>query len=106
MKRLMFGLAGALACAAAVQAAEPAVQQQPVAPEASAQAAHEVTNTERGIDDRLCLSHAGSMIRSRADKKTGRCIDANGRSYSREDLDRTGEVNIADALRKLDPAIR
>ncbi|MGY0558430.1 MULTISPECIES: hypothetical protein [unclassified Lysobacter] len=34
------------------------------------------------------------------------CVNANGRVYSRSDLSRTGEVDLADALRKLDPAIR
>jgi hypothetical protein len=28
-----------------------------------------------------------------------------GRSYDREDLDRTGQTNIADALRMLDPSV-
>lgn len=33
------------------------------------------------------------------------CVSASGRAYSRSDLERTGEVDIADALRKRDPAI-
>ena len=67
--------------------------------------------------DRNCLRHTGSRIvatrnasRNRAARdgvaKSGqRCVAANGRVYSREDLDRTGEIDIADALRKLDPSI-
>ena len=66
--------------------------------------------------DRHCLRQTGSRIgtrhnttraaRERADKTPQRCIAANGRVYSRDDIDRTGEIDIADALRKLDPAIR
>jgi len=65
--------------------------------------------------DRNCLRQTGSRIVARAnatrsasdrsDKRGQRCVAANGRVYSREDIDRTGEVDIADALRKLDPAI-
>ena len=65
--------------------------------------------------DRNCLRQTGSRIVSRGnatrsasdltDKQGKRCIAAHGRVYSREDLDRTGEVDLADALRKLDPAI-
>ena len=66
--------------------------------------------------DRNCLRHTGSRIvardnttrsaRGRNDKLGQRCVAASGRVYSRDDLDRTGEVDIADALRKLDPSIR
>lgn len=67
--------------------------------------------------DRNCLRQTGSRIgtgynstrnssaRDRTDKNARRCIAGNGRVYTREDIDRTGEVDIADALRKLDPAI-
>ncbi|MGH8085645.1 MAG: hypothetical protein ACREPV_10265 [Lysobacter sp.] len=71
---------------------------------------------------RDCMRFTGSRIAaSRADRKERAdvdvdknvtqldrddCVAANGRVYSRDDLRRTGEVDIADALRKLDPAIR
>ena len=67
--------------------------------------------------DRHCLRQTGSRIVARAnttraraasnrDASQGRqCVAANGRVYSREDLERTGEVDIVDALRKLDPSI-
>lgn len=67
--------------------------------------------------DRNCLRQTGSRIVARynssrqstardgAGKTSQRCVAANGRVYSREDIELTGEVNIADALRKLDPAI-
>lgn len=66
--------------------------------------------------DRNCLQQTGSRIVSRYNAKRSaratdkpakgkRCVAAFGRVYSREDLDRTGEIDIADALRKLDPSI-
>lgn len=69
---------------------------------------------------RDCMRYTGSRVvssrtqrRARADaaEKVGEldrdgCVAANGRVYSREDLRRTGQTDIADALRMLDPAIR
>jgi hypothetical protein len=54
-----------------------------------------------------CLQYTGSRIRT-ADRKTGKpaCAQGPGRSYGRDDLDRTGQVDIADALRRLDPSIK
>jgi len=48
-----------------------------------------------------CIKDTGSRIKS----KEGDCRGP-GRTYSRDDLDRTGEINAADALRKLDPALQ
>jgi len=52
-----------------------------------------------------CVKDTGTNIRPR-DPKTGKalCIGP-GRSYSREQIDRTGQADIADALRRLDPSI-
>ena len=65
--------------------------------------------------DRNCLRQTGSRIvargnatrsaSDRTDKHGKRCVAANGRVYSREDIERTGEIDLAAALRKLDPAI-
>lgn len=101
MKRLMIGLLGAFAFAALAQAADP--PQDPVAQETAAPAAT-VEKAKSHSDDRICLRETGTRIQRR-DRKD-RCVNANGRSYTREDLDRTGDVNLADALRRLDPAIR
>jgi hypothetical protein len=102
MKRLMISLFGALAFAAVAQAAEP--QANPVADTT------QVTQDEAkkpDLDDRYCLRQTGTRIGSRnTSSKDQKCTGAMGRSYTREDLERTGDVNIADALRKLDPAIR
>ncbi|MBB6598690.1 hypothetical protein [Luteimonas sp. MC1825] len=61
-------------------------------------------------DDRFCIQDTGSRVvaarnaRSKSDEKD--CVAAGGRVYTREDIDRTGSVDIQDALRKLDPSIR
>lgn len=54
-----------------------------------------------------CLRYTGSRIRT-AERKNGRppCVQGPGRSFSRTDLNRTGQVDIADALRHLDPSIK
>jgi hypothetical protein len=53
-----------------------------------------------------CVKDTGTNIRPR-DPKTGKplCIGP-GRSYSRDQIDRTGQTNLADALRHLDPSVR
>ena len=61
-------------------------------------------------DDRFCIEQTGSRVtaarnaRSRSDEKE--CVAAGGRVYSREDIEKTGSVDIRDALRRLDPSIR
>lgn len=65
------------------------------------------------VSDRNCLRHTGSRITSQANaraeaRKDGskrQCAPLSGRSYTREDLDRTGAIDIADALRRLDPSV-
>ena len=54
--------------------------------------------------DRSCLRHTGSRLIGR-DRGDHKCAMATGRAYSREDLNRTGSTDLADALRRLDPAI-
>jgi len=54
-------------------------------------------------NDRNCLRETGSHIVNKGNKKT--CINANGKSFSRADIERTGTTDLADALRRLDPAI-
>lgn len=50
-----------------------------------------------------CVTETGSRIK-RKDKKG--CNGLAGRSYDREELDRTGANNIGDALQMLDPSIQ
>jgi hypothetical protein len=51
--------------------------------------------------DRNCLRETGSLIRA----KPGECLPVVGRSYSSEDIQRTGARNLGDALRLLDPSV-
>ncbi|WP_158752750.1 hypothetical protein [Dyella sp. S184] len=52
--------------------------------------------------DRNCIRDTGSLIPA----KKGQCLQAaTGRSYSRQDLQNTGAINNAQALRMLDPSI-
>jgi hypothetical protein len=51
--------------------------------------------------DRNCLRHTGSLIPA----KKGECMPVVGRSYSGDELRRTGAQNNARALQMLDPSI-
>jgi hypothetical protein len=48
-----------------------------------------------------CVRETGSYIK----RKDEKCNDVAGRSYSNDDLQTTGEINTADALKKLDPSL-
>jgi len=48
----------------------------------------------------FCIKDTGTRIKP----KDGECVGP-GRTYSREELDRTGSFNAAEALKKLDPAL-
>ncbi|MFC5579570.1 hypothetical protein [Rhodanobacter terrae] len=51
--------------------------------------------------DRNCLRETGSLIPA----KKGECLPVIGRSYSSEELRRTGHPDTARALQMLDPSI-
>ena len=51
--------------------------------------------------DSNCLLETGSLIRARK----GECLPATGRSYSRDELQRTGHPDTARALQTLDPSV-
>ena len=55
--------------------------------------------------DRNCLRQTGTRIIPR-DKSGKPCISQHGSVYTREDLDRTGEIDMGRALRRLDTSIR
>jgi hypothetical protein len=42
---------------------------------------------------------------SRIPAKAGNCPSYPGRSYSQQDIDRTGQSQVGDALQMLDPSI-
>lgn len=102
MKKLLMLIAVSLPLAAFGQAASPPAQ--------------DGARQARADADHHCLRYTGTHLRDRQDRKVERdkvksldregCVAANGRVYSREDLERTGANDIADALRRLDPAIR
>lgn len=98
-------LAAALA-AMAFSAAPAAVHAQDEPEEAARSRAKDA----RKSDDRICIEQTGSRIvaarnaRSRSDQKE--CVAAGGRVYTREDIEKTGSVDLQDALRRLDPSLR
>ncbi|WP_159016342.1 hypothetical protein [Cognatiluteimonas profundi] len=102
MKRILFAsLLCGLAFAAAAQ--QPPFAQAPEPHELkAADAKNQATNP-------FCLQETGSLItkahnqrvKSDADK---RCAPVPGRVWSRRDIERTG-LDMADALRQLDPSI-
>ncbi len=103
MKRvaLFLLLAGA---AFAVQAQSPADAAAPAdeaAPAAEATEANANAPVAQKSDDITCLRDTGTRTKRRDDKG---CTGAAGRTYSREDLARTGATDTADAIRKLHPA--
>ena len=50
---------------------------------------------------RPCALGSASRIPARPDQ----CSPSPGRTYSQEDVERTGQTNVADALQMLDPSI-
>jgi len=89
---LLAGLALSM-LAGAVSAAEPA----------SSSAASATATNSSSAEPRQpnCVRDTGTRIKS----KNRDCLGVAGRSYSAEELSRTGEINPADALRRLDPSI-
>ncbi|MGV8940889.1 MAG: hypothetical protein ACOH1P_05025 [Lysobacter sp.] len=129
MKILLLGLLVAMPLLA-VQAAEPVQTQNARTTTAQAQTDAQAVNQRDARADadanRDCMRYTGSRITQSRNERADRakrddkdaavdrideldrdgCVSASGRVYSRSDLERTGEMDIADALRKLDPAIR
>jgi hypothetical protein len=62
---------------------------------------------------RTCLTQTGSRITANRNMRAVRegraereCANAGGRAYSKDDLEKTGRHDVADALRALDTGIR
>jgi hypothetical protein len=68
----------------------------------SARVGNKVTTSVRGVPD---CPQLATRIRPGAD---GRCPATGSwvKVFTQEDLERTGEINVSQALRKLDPSIR
>lgn len=60
--------------------------------------------------DRYCIQETGTRIKAtgkaNTDAQRKACTAGRGRVYTRQDIDATGRVDLADALRALDPSIR
>lgn len=112
MKRIplfMILAAGLVAASAHAQTpAEPVPATPPTTVQPPAGTTADAPMLTAGDDKRLsdinCLRETGSRITKRDGKP--RCTGQPGRSYTKDDLDRTGHTNLGDALRALDPAVR
>lgn len=105
-KLLVLLLAGAFAPAAFAQSSDVESSLEPGA------AAIGTDSSDADVNDRNCLRSTGSLITASANaqaerkgRKGDRCANAIGRSYDRDDIERTGATDVAQALRMLDPSI-
>lgn len=106
---LGFAILAALALGARAQdgpVQDQAAQDHPVQDQAAQEASQDRT-AKHSRNDRNCLRDTGSRIPVRDDDRRGRrdCKPGVGRVYDREDLMRTGETDIGEALERLDPSI-
>ncbi|MEO8001333.1 MAG: hypothetical protein ABI644_05610 [Arenimonas sp.] len=60
--------------------------------------------SEAGVAKTDCITDTGSRIKRAKDKKG--CNGEPGRSFDRDDIDRTGALTTGEALERLDPSIR
>jgi hypothetical protein len=72
------------------------------APVGTAQAAPSKTSGPLKPGDRNCLRSTGSLI----PPAKGACLPVAGRSYGRDDIQRTGATTMGGALRLLDPSVQ
>ena len=106
MKRLvLFFVLSTMATAAMAQSTTPKPVEDPVVATASDADATIQPAAKDKASDRNCLKETGSRLAPRADSKGRKCVNATGRSYTKEDIDRTGAVDLRDAIRRLDPAV-
>ena len=105
----------ALCCAAALTFAASTASAQSAAVGASVETG--APSAMRDVSDRFCVRQTGTRINSRiraaaattqggAKSDRQHCALGPGRSYTRDDINMTGRVDLADALRALDPSIR
>ncbi len=81
--------------------------------QAQQQEEEEEAMRERGqrasASDRFCIRETGSRVTASRNARSRRaeqeCVTSGGRVYTREDIDRTGSVDVRDALRRLDPSV-
>jgi len=94
---------GAFAAEATPPKAEPAAEarQDPPDAKADANASRAARRKAQRQADAACDTTASRIRRNRA----GECVPSSQptRSYSKDDIDNTGQTDIAEALRRLDP---
>lgn len=83
-----------------------------VAADSGAETSQQDTRDHDAMDPiaaRFCLRETGSRIvameNAKRDPAGRRCVNAPGRVYTNDDIRRTGAIDLAEALRMLDPAI-
>ena len=76
-------------------------QGSPTSPPSTELSSQQPTQQAARPNERNCIRETGSHIPA----KKGQCLPVNGRSYSQQDLQRTGEPELGRALQKLDPSI-
>ena len=91
-----------------LSAAVPAVAQDTPSPQPAPASQAATPVSEKADVDRYCLRETGTRIRAHATRANGRrgCPSMrSGRVYTQEDLRATGEISIAEALRRLDTSV-
>lgn len=94
-----------LVFSASAQTPTPATSAKPADTTSHGPTAADTPIADERPTDRNCLKETGSRIAPTADRKGRKCVNVAGRAYDREDIDRTGAIDLGDALRKLDPAV-
>lgn len=67
----------------------------------SAAATSPTPKPDAGVPSKHCLRDTGSRLPRKSDD----CVAANGDVLTREDLQQTGSINTADAIRRLSPSM-
>jgi hypothetical protein len=90
-----------LAAAGFAMAVRGAPQSTPVTDQPAAKATTQTHPSPVKPGDPNCIRDTGSLIPA----KQGQCLPVSGRTYSKKDIDNTGESQLGPALEKLDPSI-
>lgn len=93
-RNLVFGVL----VAAAVMGCATSSQKSP----ADSRAAQNSLQTASAAVDRHCAHDTGTRIKQPPDK----CVTQPSRTYTQKELEDTGRIDVADALRQLDPSIQ
>jgi len=101
ISKLLLGLIVCFSSVAAAQSATPAAGDNTGAQANATATSAAQQKAVPAPGDRNCIRDTGSLIKP----KPGHCLPVAGRSYTREDLQNTGETKMGPALEKLDPAI-